>query len=345
MLKTDSQVPWVESSRPKNLDDVVGQDEIMRPIKNACKPDKNGQYKIQHMLLYGPPGTGKTSTAHAIANLLFGEDGKYGKVLELNASAHRGIDAVRNKIGNFASQAPPRSGKVPFRLLILEEADAMTEDAQNALRRRIESATKSTRFILVCNYKSRIIEPIVSRCAKYRFRPISNEAIAGHLRTIVSKMTKNQQHVPDDVLDCIIEYSRGDLRRAIGITQSCSRIYGLENVNVQDVHTYLRTVPQHRIEQVVSLARTDIYNAYFQCTELINDAYFAKQIIDQFSQHLVSKLDTSSSSSEAVDDDEFMLLCRVGFQLARADFQLGIGTSEILSLANVLAVWNGVLHT
>lgn len=356
MLKTDSQVPWIESSRPKSLDDVVGQDEIMRPIRNACRPDKNGNYRMQHMLLHGPPGTGKTSTAHAIANLLFGEQGKTNKVLELNASAHRGIDAVRNKIGNFASQAPPRSGNVPFRLLILEEADAMTEDAQNALRRRIESATKSTRFILVCNYKSRIIEPIVSRCAKYRFRPISNDAIASHLHNIVATMTGSEQRIPDDVLSCIIHSSRGDLRRAIGITQSCARIYGLTQVTVDDVHHYLRTIPSHRIENLALLARTNIINAYTECTELINDAFFAKQIVDQLAENILQKFSTFSSSSSSssggggekdeekkAEEEEFLLLCRVGIQLARADYQLGLGTSEILPLANVLAVWNGVL--
>lgn len=168
---------WIEKYRPKRLDDVVGQVEVIKRLKSYVL-----SRNLPHLLLSGPPGVGKTASAVCIARELFGEAWT-NNFTELNASDERGIDVVRNKIKNFARTAP--LGEAEFKIIFLDEADALTSDAQSALRRTMEKYTATCRFILSCNYSSKIIEPIQSRCAVYRFKPISSEAIGERIRYIV----------------------------------------------------------------------------------------------------------------------------------------------------------------
>lgn len=187
-------VPWVEKYRPGNIGEVVYQEEVVLTLKKAISTST-----LPHLLFYGTPGTGKTSTILAIARQFYRTPKLFKeRVLELNASDERGIDVIRHKVKEFGmistgsgsgggSDAPP-----PFKIIILDEADSMTQDAQNALRRTMEVYSSNTRFCLICNFISRIIEPLASRCAKFRFKPIPNNVVVSRLKEISDKESKKK---------------------------------------------------------------------------------------------------------------------------------------------------------
>lgn len=200
---------WIEKYRPKILDDIVGQDNIIERLKAYVKT-KN----VPHLIFAGPAGTGKTTSALALAREVFGEETWKQNFHELNASDERGISVVRGKIKDFARTAP--IGETQIKIIFLDEADSLTPDAQAALRRTIEKYTRICRFILSVNYSSKIIEPIQSRCAVFRFKPIKAEDIKKYIRKIA---TKEKLEITSDGLETLIFISRGDLRKAINTLQ------------------------------------------------------------------------------------------------------------------------------
>jgi len=230
--------PWTEKYRPRKLDEMVGQDAVVERLKAYVK-----SRSIPHLLFAGPAGLGKTTAALCITNELFGDI--RGNFLELNASDERGIEVVRTKIKDFA-RTVPLSGS--FKIIFLDEADALTPDAQNALRRTMENYTKTCRFILSCNYSSKIIEPIQSRCAIFRFKPISKDAIIKRLETILKE--EGVEHTKDG-LDAIVYVSEGDLRRAINLLQSVAT-FG--EVNEDNVYSIAARARPEDIKNVLNLA-------------------------------------------------------------------------------------------
>ncbi|KAI9299613.1 YNL290Wp-like protein [Cunninghamella echinulata] len=170
-------LPWVEKYRPKSLDQVVSHEEITDTLKTFMERNR-----LPHLLFYGPPGTGKTTTILACARQIYGEKFQ-SSILELNASDDRGIDVVREQIKNFASTRTIYSSG--FKLIILDECDNMTNQAQSALRRVIEKYTKNVRFCIICNYVSKIIPAIQSRCTRFRFSPLALEQVDHRLTTVV----------------------------------------------------------------------------------------------------------------------------------------------------------------
>ncbi|CAN6604895.1 replication factor C subunit 3 [Trichomonascus vanleenenianus] len=205
-----TNLPWIEKYRPVTLDDVAGQEGAISTVRKFVS-----EGRIPHMLFYGPPGTGKTSTIQAIAREIFGPNYR-NSVLELNASDDRGIDVVRDQIKTFASTRQMFSSG--FKLIILDEADAMTNVAQNALRRIIEKYTAHTRFCILANYTHKLNPALVSRCTRFRFSPLADEAIAKRVTYVVEQEKIN---LTPKAFQSLVVLARGDMRRALNVLQAC----------------------------------------------------------------------------------------------------------------------------
>jgi len=204
--------PWVEKYRPTSLADVAAHKDIIDTIDRLT-----GENRLPHLLLYGPPGTGKTSTILAVARKLYGAQFQ-NMILELNASDDRGIDVVRQQVQDFASTQSISFGpKVNVKLVILDEADAMTKEAQFALRRIIEKYTKKTRFCLICNYVSKIIPALQSRCTRFRFAPLDAANVSERLHHVIQQESLD---VTESGLAAIVRLGNGDMRKALNILQS-----------------------------------------------------------------------------------------------------------------------------
>jgi len=204
---------WTEKYRPSNFEEILGQEEIVKRIQNLVK-----SLNIPHLLLAGPAGTGKSSIALVIVKELFGKTWKEN-YLELNASDTRGIDVVRQEVKNFARTKS--LGDVPFKVIFLDEADALTREAQQALRRTMENYTSTCRFILSCNYSSKVIDPIQSRCAIFRFKLLERKDIFKKIKNITEKESLS---VTEPAMISLYEASEGDCRRVVNLLQSTASI-------------------------------------------------------------------------------------------------------------------------
>lgn len=203
---------WVERYRPRSLADVAAHKDIIETIDKFTTENR-----LPHLLLYGPPGTGKTSTILAVARKMYGASYP-NMILEMNASDDRGIDVVRNQIQDFAStQSISFGAKQAVKLIVLDEADAMTKDAQFSLRRIIEKYTRSTRFCLICNYVSKIIPALQSRCTRFRFAPLDAAQVTARLRHVIQAEGVD---VTEDGLKAVVHLAGGDMRKALNILQS-----------------------------------------------------------------------------------------------------------------------------
>ncbi|XP_021743689.1 replication factor C subunit 3-like [Chenopodium quinoa] len=203
---------WVEKYRPQSLADVAAHRDIIDTIDRLTSENK-----LPHLLLYGPPGTGKTSTILAVARKLYGNQ-FHNMILELNASDERGIDVVRQRIQDFAStQSFSFGSKAHVKLVLLDEADAMTKDAQFALRRVIEKYTKSTRFALICNNVNKVISALQSRCTRFRFAPLDSIHVNERLKHVIEAEGLD---VTESGLAALVRLSTGDMRKALNILQS-----------------------------------------------------------------------------------------------------------------------------
>lgn len=234
-------LPWTEKYRPKNLGEVTGQQDTVNSLKAFVK-EKN----MPNLLFSGPPGVGKTTCALALAHELFGEN-LSGNFLELNASDERGIDVVRGRIKDFARTVS--LGDAPFKLIFLDESDALTGDAQQALRRTMETYSRATRFILSCNYSSKIIEPIQSRCAIYRFLQLRENDVKQMLEYIAKE---ENLKVDDDAYNAVFYVSEGDMRKSINVLQGCA-IHG-NHITSDGVHRISSRARPKEIHEMVKTA-------------------------------------------------------------------------------------------
>jgi len=240
---------WTEKYRPQKFSEVQGQKEIV-PRVEAFVKSKN----MPHLLFAGPAGIGKTSLSIVIAKELYGSSWREN-FLELNASDERGIDVVRNQVKNFARTRT--IGDFPFKIIYLDECDALTREAQQALRRTMENYTKTCRFILSCNYISKILDPIKSRCALFKFKPLLKEDIFA----IVDKIAKQEKlAVTEKAKNALVEVSEGDCRKVENILQGCAAMKS--KIDEDDVYELASTAKPKAVIDVLNLAlKGDFINA------------------------------------------------------------------------------------
>lgn len=232
---------WTEKYRPKDFSDIKGQKDIVKKVKAFVE-----QQNMPHLLFAGPAGIGKTSLALVIVKKLFKEQW-HSNFLELNASDERGIDIIRIKVKDFARTRA--IADVPFKIIYLDECDALTREAQQALRRTMENYTHTCRFILAANYSSKIIDPIQSRCAVFRFKPLDKKDIF----TIIDKISKEEKLKTDDkAKEALFGISDGDCRRVEILMQSCAAIQG--NITEELVYSMASVARPKEIDEVLKLA-------------------------------------------------------------------------------------------
>ncbi len=317
MADRAAEAVWVEKYRPTSLAQMVGQDSIV-PLLRAYA----AQRSLPHLMFAGPPGTGKTTAALCLARDLYGDEWRQS-FLELNASDERGIDTVRTTIKGYARTSP--IGSVGFKLLFLDEADNLTAEAQASLRRLMERYSGSCRFILSCNYSSRVIEPIQSRCAVFRFRAYSNEAVRKQLERVVAGEGKK---ATPEALEAIVTASSGDMRRAINLLQLAST--GVATVTAESVKEHA-TVPLRReVEGMLGAAVAgNFLEARDRLYALFTDRGAAgEEILRAIHGYLPDIAENVLPAREKVRLIEY---------LGEVDFRLAQGASDRIQLEAVLA--------
>ncbi|XP_065887520.1 replication factor C subunit 4-like [Dysidea avara] len=317
------KIPWVEKYRPASVEDVVQQDEVVAVLKKTITGSD-----LPNLLFYGPPGTGKTSTILAAGRHLFGAELMRSRVLELNASDERGIDVIRERVKQFsqltAAAVPKENGSLcpPYKIVILDEADFMTTSAQAALRRTMEKQSKTTRFCLICNYISRIIEPLTSRCSKFRFKPLTSEVVERRLQYI-SEQEKLTCHT--EAMGVLLRVSEGDLRRAITLLQSASQLKSDEEITKEDFYNLAGVLPDEKIQGLFKACFSNSYESLDSTVQdILADGYSASQIITQVFDHLVNQAGINDQQKSEVAE-----------RLALVDKRLIDGGDEYLQLMDM----------
>ncbi|PWN97033.1 putative RFC3-DNA replication factor C, 40 kDa subunit [Tilletiopsis washingtonensis] len=245
-------LPWVEKYRPATLSDLVSHKDITATVERFIEANR-----LPHLLFYGPPGTGKTSTILAMARRIYG-DGFRNNVLELNASDDRGIEVVREQIKSFASTKNVFSNSGGFKLIVLDEADAMTTAAQSALRRVIEQYTRNVRFCIICNYVNKIIPAIQSRCTRFRFNPLELDQVEDRLNHVIDHEGCN---VTQDGKEALIKLSKGDMRRALNVLQACHAAY--DRIDESAVYNCTGNPHPSDIEDIVNSMMNDDFSTSY----------------------------------------------------------------------------------
>ena len=305
---------WIEKYRPKKIDEIIGQDETKTRLKGFVESKS-----LPHLLFAGPPGTGKTSTVITLATEIFGEGNISGNLLELNASDDRGIDIIRNEVKDFAKTLPIDA---PFKIISLDEADALTSAAQHALRRTMEKYVSSSRFVLLCNYPGKIIEPIQSRCAFFRFQRLGDDVIKEQM-AYISKQ-ENVDYTSKG-LDMLVKVSNGDLRKAINVLQATAATGGkIEETSVLET---VGGVDPNEIEKLLNAARNQEFD---RAKGKLQDLIFVRGVAGS---DIIREINSNITKMDFSDESKLKIIDR----LAEVDFRLTEGASPDIQIAALLA--------
>jgi replication factor C small subunit len=305
---------WTEKYRPSNLSEVVGQTPITDRLKNYVK-----ERSMPHLLFAGPAGTGKTTCALALAKELFGELWKHN-LHELNASDERGIDVVRGKIKEFARTAP--LGEDGFKIIFLDEADALTGAAQAALRRTMEIYSRTCRFVMSCNFSSKIIDPIQSRCAVFRFRPLKAEDVERYLKFVA---VKEELNIDKEAYESLTYLAQGDLRRAINGLQMAAAA----NVDITPDVVY-QAVAAARPEEVKEALEMSLNNNFAGARERLDTLQITYGLAGE---DVIRQMHRTVRDLEVPDTIKVQMIEK----LAEADFRLSEGANSRIQIEAVIA--------
>src|SRR5271157_217669 len=314
MRMDETHTIWIEKYRPARLADIVGQDDIVERLSSYVKSGN-----LPHLLFTGSAGVGKTTAAVTLAREFFGSSWRMN-FRELNASDERGIDVVRNQIKEFARTRP--AGEEAFKILFLDEADALTAAAQAALRRTMESFARTCRFILSCNYSSKIIDPIQSRCAIYRFKPLGPDAVKKEMHRIA---TREGLTITPGAMDAIIYIAQGDMRKAINAVQGAAIIS--PTIDEKRVYSITSTARPDEINELLSLSlKGDFDGAESLLAQLLHERGIApNELINQCYRALVKR------------DMERGLKVKLIDHLGEADFRLSEGANSDIQMEALIA--------
>ncbi len=305
---------WTEKYRPKDFGDVLGQDAVVSRVSAFVKAGN-----MPHLLFAGPAGVGKTSLALVIARQMFGESW-HNNFLELNASDERGIDIIRNKVKDFARTRA--IGDVPFKIIYLDECDALTREAQQALRRTMENYTQTCRFVLAANYSSKIIDPIQSRCAIFRFKPLPKDDVVKLIRKIAQK---EDLDIGEGAEDALFIISEGDCRRVENILQSAAAIS--RKVTEENIYSLASVARPKEVKDVLELA---LENRFVQAREkllevMLNYGISGLDVIRQVQKEIYNLDLDGRKRMELVE------------KCGEAEFRMTEGSDEFIQLEAFLA--------
>ncbi|XP_052800618.1 replication factor C subunit 5-like [Mya arenaria] len=315
--KSSPNLPWVEKYRPKKLDDLISHQDIISTINKFVF-----QNRLPHLLFYGPPGTGKTSTILAVAKQMYAPNEFHSMVLELNASDDRGIGIVRGQVLSFASTRT--IFKKGFKLVILDEADAMTRDAQNSLRRVIEKFTDNVRFCIICNYLSKIIPALQSRCTRFRFAPLSTDQMLPRLQHVIEE---EKVIIDTEGVNAVVTLANGDMRKSLNILQSCSMAY--DSIDEDCVYTCVGHPLRKDIENIV----------YWILNENFTTAY--NNIMNLKTAKGLALQDVLTEVHKYVHKVDLPMHVRLHLleKMAEVEYRLVSGTNEKIQLSSLIAAF------
>ena len=326
MTVNEEALMWVEKYRPKNLNEVVDLHDIVESLKAFMRNPKT----MPHLMFAGIPGTGKTTAALCIAHELFGPNWK-SFTLELNASDERGIDTVRERVKDFSRYSHSGFGNVPYALIILDECDQMTGPAQTALRRIMETSSRTCRFILICNQSGKIIEPIQSRCAIFRFSKLDRNAMIEHMHCIAKK--ENVSLTPE-AAEKIVDYAEGDLRHAINALQTASAY----KEGIVDEKTVSLVIGEASPMQVQIMIRKALYGDFIGARKMMYElmgsyGFSGSEIVRQMQRELfkMSSLtpEQKADLSNIIGEYDYRLT-----QGANSDIQLSALLAQFAKVGN-----------
>lgn len=334
-------LPWVEKYRPKTVKEVISQDKITQSLEVS----KN--INIPHLLFHGPPGTGKTSTILAIGRDLFGQELMPERVIELNASNERGINSVRKKIKLYAMNAIGdvtdykirTNNKYPcpsYKIIILDEADAMTKDAQSALRKIIENYSNTTRFCIICNYYNKIIEPIASRCVQYSFMPLKREIMIDRL-TFIAHNENISRNIIDKIINKAVDISDGDMRKAIMMLQNFKYAFKtLEDIK-NPINKFIEMnglMTSKQLNYIITKIKTDTFDNNVKVVDrIIRNGYAVDYFIEQFIEIIINDDDITDDMKK-----------KISYHFSDCQKKLIDGADEYIQLMDIIMYAFMVIH-